>query len=251
MFKTGYDTLTKTIANRLSATNLRLNTVVDTIEWHRVVDQNHEAPVVLKLSDGTRILSDCVIITSSLGYLKDNYKTMFVPPLPQPFSQAIENLGYGLINKVFLDFGKAWWKRDTQGFQFLWADCQSETPNGTTVASWTRDLTGFDVLPDREGVLLGWIGGQGAYTIETLSEHQVAADCENLLKQYLNLDTIPPVKKCLRTKWNSNPYARGSYSYIPTRCDDKGITPAILAEPIWSKVLENSGTKVYEICHGR
>ncbi|XP_031842850.1 uncharacterized protein LOC116431479 [Nomia melanderi] len=243
LFKNGYSSLTNTIASRLSAANLRLNTIVDSVEWHRVVDKNHEAPVVLKLSDGTRILSDCVIITSSLGYLKDNHKAMFVPPLPQPFSQAIENLGYGLINKVFLDFGKAWWKRDTKGFQFLWADCQSETPNGTTEASWARDLTGFDVLPDRDGVLLGWVGGRGAYTIETLTEQQVAADCESLLKQFLNLDSIPPVKRCLRTKWNSNPYARGSYSYIPTRCDDKGITPAILAEPIWSKVSGNSGSK--------
>lgn len=74
-----------------------------------------------------------------------------------------------------------------------------------------------------------------------MSEQDVATDCENLLKQFLNLDSIPPVKKCLRTKWNSNPHARGSYSYIPTRCDDCGITPGVLAEPIWSKVSGKRG----------
>lgn len=224
--------------------NLRLNTAVDSIEWHWVIDKDLEAPVVLKLSDNTRILSDCVIVTSSLGYLKDNYKTMFVPALPQSFNQAIENLGFGLINKVFLDFGKAWWSSDTKGFQFLWPEDKLEIMNGTAETLWTRDLTGFDILPDREGVLLGWVGGHGARIIETMSEQDVATDCENLLKQFLNLDSIPPVKKCLRTKWNSNPHARGSYSYIPTRCDDCGITPGVLAEPIWSKVSGKRGNNV-------
>ncbi|XP_076295193.1 spermine oxidase-like [Lasioglossum baleicum] len=168
---------------------------------------------------------------------------MFVPALPQSFSQAIENLGFGLINKVFLDFGEAWWSSDTKGFQFLWPERKPEIMNGATEPSWIRDLTGFDILPDREGVLLGWVGGHGARIIETLSEQQVAADCENLLKQFLNIDSIPPVKKCFRTKWNSNPYARGSYSYIPTRCDDIGITPGSLAEPIWRKVAGNRGNK--------
>ncbi|XP_076651138.1 spermine oxidase isoform X2 [Halictus rubicundus] len=243
LFRNGYHSLTKIMMNGINKENLRLNTAVDSIEWHWVVDKDLEAPVVLKLSDNTRILSDCVIVTSSLGYLKDNYKTMFVPALPQSFSQVIENLGFGLINKVFLDFGEAWWNGDTKGFQFLWPEGKPEIMNGTTEPSWIRDLTGFDILPDREGVLLGWVGGHGARIIETLSEQQVAADCENLLKQFLNLDSIPPVKKCLRTKWNSNTYARGSYSYIPTRCDDSGITPGALAEPIWSKVSGNRGNK--------
>ncbi|XP_015439431.1 PREDICTED: spermine oxidase-like [Dufourea novaeangliae] len=244
LFKLGYDSLTKLIADGLNAKNLRLNTTVDCIEWRRVVDKHVVAPVVLNLSDNTRILSDCVIITSSLGYLKDNYKTMFVPPLPQFVGQAIENLGFGLINKIFLDFGKAWWKRDTKGFQFLWPENTSGTSsNGKAQTSWTRDLTGFDVLPDSDGVLLGWVGGCGAYIVETLSEQQIAADCERLLKQYLKIDAIPPVIKCLRTKWYSNPYIRGSYSHIPTRCDDKGITPATLAEPICSKVIGNHSSQ--------
>ncbi|XP_078033301.1 uncharacterized protein LOC144468047 isoform X2 [Augochlora pura] len=243
LFRNGYHTLTKIVASDIHKQNLRLNTIVESIEWHRVIDKNLEAPVILKLSDNTRILCNCVIVTSSLGYLKDNYKAMFMPTLPQSISQAIEYLGFGLINKVFLDFGKAWWNDDTQGFQFLWPDIKSETMKVATETTWTRDLTGFDVLPDREGVLLGWVGGHGAYIIETLSEQQVAADCEKLLKQFLNLDSIPPVKKCIRTKWNSNPYARGSYSHIPTRCDDIGITPAVLAEPIWSKISSNRSSK--------
>lgn len=212
--------------------NLFLNTSVDSIEWQQVIDNDFNSPLIINISNNTRILADCVIITCSLGYLKENYKKMFIPPLPNLFSQAIECLGFDLINKVFLDFGVPWWKPGTKGFQLLWKEGVFCNKN---LAIWTRDLTGFDVLPNHEGVLLGWVGGRGAYIIETLSEQQVATDCENLLKHYLRFDKIPPVKKCLRTRWNANKYVRGSYSHITTRCDANGITPHSLAEAIWGK----------------
>lgn len=216
---------------------------MESIEWRRVIDNDFDPPLVLTLSDNTRILADCVIVTCSLGYLKENQKNMFNPPLPVQFSQAIEDLGFGLINKIFLDFGIPWWKPGTKGFQFLWKESKSVSSN-ESLAAWTRDLTGFDVLPDHEGVLLGWIGGRGAYIVETLNEQQVATDCENLLKHYLKLDNIFPVKRCLRTQWNSNKYIRGSYSHITTKSDDSGITPNVLSQPVWGKVKQESCSKV-------
>ncbi|XP_034193646.2 uncharacterized protein LOC117610410 [Osmia lignaria lignaria] len=241
-FKSGYGSLTKLIANGLNGKNLLLNTSVESIEWQPVVDNDFDPPLVLTLSDNTRILADCVIVTCSLGYLKENQKNMFNPPLPIQFSQGIENLGFGLINKIFLDFGVPWWKPGTKGFQLLWKESKLVSSN-ETLAAWTRDLTGFDVLPDHEGVLLGWIGGRGAYIVETLSEQQVATDCENLLKHYLKLDNIFPVKRCFRTQWNANKYIRGSYSHITTKCDDNGITPNILSQPVWGKVMQENCSK--------
>lgn len=237
-FKTCYKTLPKLIADGLSKRNLRLNTSVESIEWQQTT--SNDPFLVLNLSDNTRILADCVIVTCSLGYLKENYKRTFVPSLPTRYREAIERLGFGLINKIFLDFDVPWWKPGTKGFQFLWK--QDRTCNNK-LAAWTRDLTGFDVLPNHEGVLLGWISGRGAYIIETLSEQQIATDCENLLKHYLKLDKIPPVQRCFRTQWYSNKYVRGSYSHITTKCDANGITPKNLSKPIWGKRVEESGSK--------
>ncbi|XP_076302846.1 spermine oxidase-like [Lasioglossum baleicum] len=169
-----------------------------------------------------------------------NYKAMFIPPLPTPFSQGIECLGFGLINKIFLDFGVPWWKPGTKGFQLLRKEGRFSNKE---LAIWTRDLTGFDIQPNHEAVLLGWVGGRGAYIVETLSEQQVATDCENLLKHYLKLDKISPIKRCLRTRWNANKYIRGSYSHITTRCDANGITPGCLSEPIWGKAIGEHHSK--------
>lgn len=221
--------------------NLHLNTSVDSIEWQQIIDNNVNSPLVLNVSKNTRIFADCAIITCSLGYLKENYKAMFIPPLPTPFSQGIECLGFGLINKIFLDFGVPWWKPGTKGFQLLRKEGRFSNKE---LAIWTRDLTGFDIQPNHEAVLLGWVGGRGAYIVETLSEQQVATDCENLLKHYLKLDKISPIKRCLRTRWNANKYIRGSYSHITTRCDANGITPGCLSEPIWGKAIGEHHSKV-------
>lgn len=245
LFRAGYNSVTKLLADGLSGKNLRLNTSVDSIKWQRViVAKDHCSPVLLNLSDNTRILADCVIITSSLGYLKENYKKMFAPPLPSSFGQAIESLGFGLINKIFLDFGTPWWKPGTKGFQLLWERNNRSDSIFCSKTLWTRDLTGFDVLPNHEGVLLGWVGGRGAYIVETLSEQQVANDCTSLLKRYLKLDKLPPVKRCLRTQWHTNSYVRGSYSHISTKCNENGISPATLAVPVWSKIIGNYSSKV-------
>lgn len=173
---------------------------------------------------------------------------MFVPTLPAFFTQTIECLGFGLINKIFLDFGIPWWNMNTKGFQFLWKE-RSGMFRNNTLAAWIGDLTGFDVLPNHEGVLLGWVGGQGAYIIETLSEQQVANDCENLLRYYLKSDKIPPVKRCLRTQWHANKYVRGSYSHISTRCDNNEVTPVKLAEPIWGRKVRNHSIKVGKLIY--
>lgn len=192
-------------------------------------------------SDGTQIFADAVIVTCSLGYLKENHKKIFQPPLPDVISAAIENLGFGSINKIFLDFGEqAWWKPGTKGFQLLW----HRDNDLRFLPEWARDLTGFEVLANHPAVLVGWVGGSGACTIESLSEDTIARDCMNLLTHYLKRHDIPSVKKCIRTKWNENKYVRGGYSHITKSCDVNKITPSTLAEPVWATVSWNSTKQV-------
>ncbi|KAK2585863.1 hypothetical protein KPH14_010457 [Odynerus spinipes] len=247
-FKAGYSSISKIIADNLNASNLHLNTAVEIIEWQQNINVTEsERPITLTLSDKSQIRTKCVIITCSLGYLKENYQNIFMPPLPCHYALGIDCLGFGLINKIFLDFGNAWWKSGTKGFQFIWNQKNINVFSEIPLATWTKDLTGFDVLQDCQGVLLGWVGGQGAYMIETLSEEEVATDCLNLLKYYLKVDNIPMVKKCIRTQWNANEYVRGSYSHISVNCDRSKVTPATLAEPIWGTVTQKNYTEIVPI----
>lgn len=65
---------------------------------------------------------------------------------------------------------------------------------------WLRFLSGFDVLANPKGVLLGWIGGEGAVTMETLTEGEIANDCTMILRNCMRRRDIPLPDKVFRLK---------------------------------------------------
>lgn len=191
-----------------------------------------------------------MIITSSLGFLKDHHDKLFEPELPTHMVQAIGCMGFGMINKVFLEFTEPWWESDTKGFQFLWKvknESQNDAFNkeeNSNLASWTHDLTGFDILKDHPALLLGWIGRKGAQVIETLSEHQVIQDCAQMFRHFLKNESVPEASRCFKTCWSNNQFVRGGYCHITKKCDINGVSPATLAEPVWGKNLSNKKNEV-------
>ncbi|XP_043460908.1 spermine oxidase-like [Leptopilina heterotoma] len=245
IFKSSYSSITKIIADNLNKNSLRLNSPVEKVEWcEELRNEENFKSILVTLNDNKKIYANCVIITCSLGFLKENYQRMFHPPLPNYLSRGIECLGFGLINKIFLEFNEIWWKRGTRGFQFIWRRDNEEFPSSGKLPTWTKDLTGFDILKDeKNGIFLGWIGGRGAHIIETLSEQQIAEDCLQLLKFFLKNNNIPFPRRCLRTRWYDNKFVRGAYSHITTKCDNNGVSCGILSEPVWGFVSNNHGTK--------
>jgi len=227
------------LVDNLNKQNMRLATPVETIHWRNFVDSEKDHAITVTTSEGAQIFANAVIVTCSLGYLKENYQKMFQPSLPKHLNDAIENLGFDTINKIFLDFGEPWWQTDVKGFQLLWREdtnhCWPE---------WTKDLTGFDVLPTQRATLIAWVGGQGARIIENLSEKTVAQDCVKLLSHYLSNYDIPPVTKCTRTRWYGNKYVRGGYSHIMKNCEKDNISPKTLAEPVWAITSRNDVKEV-------
>lgn len=225
------------IAGELAQENLRLNSPVKKIEWNEQVNLDVSKPIVVTIQGNKKILANCVIVTCSLGFLKENHDKLFNPTLPMRLTTAIQSLGFGMINKVFLDFDQPWWEPHTKGFQFLWTE-ENEARNNDQerdrLAVWTRDLTGFDVLAGHRAVLLGWIGGKGARIIETLSDQQIIQDSAKLFRYFLKNNDVPDAGKCSRSRWASNPFVRGGYSHIAKQCDIGGVSPNTLAEPIWA-----------------
>ena len=56
---------------------------------------------------------------------------------------------------------------------------------------WLRDVTGFDVIPALEGVLLGWVGGKGAQLVEEMMEDEIGQHCTELLRKFTHNKDIP------------------------------------------------------------
>lgn len=74
--------------------DIRLSTRVTSI-------QTSNNSVQLFTEAGETLNYDEVVMTAPLGWLKLN-KGLFLPPLPARFSQAIDAIGYGCLEKVCL-----------------------------------------------------------------------------------------------------------------------------------------------------
>nr|CAD7427041.1 unnamed protein product [Timema monikensis] len=245
-FKHGYSSLVQSLADDLPSGMLRLNCPVEMVDWQGVsigddelkslskklngADSHpDEHPVSVTCCDGSQFVAHHVILTCSLGYLKENHRTMFRPNLPTTMVRAIEDMGFDTINKIFLVYKDPWWSSDIRGFQLIWSRHSAEHESW----SWVRDLTGFDVSPNHRAVLLGWIGGRGAEVMEDLSEEEVGQHCTQLLKRFTQRSNIPLPSQIIRSRWRSNQFIRGGYSNTTSACDVSTSGPSSLAEPVF------------------
>lgn len=123
--KYGYAKLIEYLSSQIPKENLKLNQMVEKIDW----SESNEDKRPIKLScvsmlnhQRTTYTSDYVLCTASLGFLKKHYHTLFEPNLPLSKARAIENLGYGLVNKIFVCFDKPVLKKDYDGLKIFWRD---------------------------------------------------------------------------------------------------------------------------------
>ena len=81
-------------------------------------------------TEGGEIFSaQYVVISLPLGVLKSTHSTLFSPELPKQKIEIIEQLQFGVMNKIFLSFDQIFWDQDEPGIQFI------KTDLGKTVSS--------------------------------------------------------------------------------------------------------------------
>ncbi|KAI6854007.1 hypothetical protein D0864_04597 [Hortaea werneckii] len=94
--------------------NIRLNTKVSRIRSADGRGQDVSSPTI-ELENGESEEFDEVVVTSPLGYLKRKHEKMFDPPLPPRLREAIESIGYGRLDKVYITFPTAFWDETGDG----------------------------------------------------------------------------------------------------------------------------------------
>lgn len=203
-FKNGFGSLVNCLINDLNDKSILYNKEVIEIQIHdnRIEPNNNdveyqhnrnEANISVKCADGSIYTADHVLVTFSLGVLKAN-KDLFQPHLPLQIRLAIESIGFETINKIFLEFESAWWN-DSDGIQFIYRQNDDIDKNQKNNFSWTRYITGFDVMkPNYPNVLLGWVGGNGAIEMEKLSDAEIINDCVELLTKFTNINVPYPIR---------------------------------------------------------
>lgn len=140
-----------------------------------------------------------VIVTLPLGVLKAG-DVAFNPPLPAPQQQAIAALGMGVLNKCCLRFDRPFWPRSVDWLEHIPAER----------GRWTEWVS-FERAAQRP-VLMGFHAGTVARDMEAWTDAQVVSSAMDTLRQAYG-QRIPEPQSVQITRWHSDPWARGSYSF--------------------------------------
>ncbi|XP_064631276.1 spermine oxidase-like [Lineus longissimus] len=237
---TGYRPILELILAKIPKEAILLNKPVEHILWHEgeTPCTNASQPVTLQCKDGGTFSADHVIVTASAGFLKQNANSMFHPPLPKRKMDALKGIGFGTVDKIFLEFEKPFWEEHCDGMHFVWSgdepfqlDCIDAEQD--VDREWYKSLLGFQTVTNHPNILLGWIAGTAARQMESCSDDMVLKVSMAVLRRFTGNPDIPQPVKFFRTNWHSNPYVCGSYSYLSVAGHTTDF--ATLAEPLPSK----------------
>ncbi|XP_029157488.1 spermine oxidase-like [Nylanderia fulva] len=180
---------------------------VSCIRWGAV---NEACPrAVVKCRDGEEFPADYVIVTVSLGVLKHQHAKMFLPGLPAEKVEAINKLGYGHVNKIFLEYARPFWVWREGSINLAWS--AEELANR---CDWVKGVVNVEELPNSQHVLCAWVCGREATDMELCSDEEVVESMTALLRQFTGDTTLPYPANILRTKWCMDQYFAGAYSYM-------------------------------------
>lgn len=176
----------------------------------------------------------------------------FVPPLPAEKRQSIENLGFGILNKVALFYDKPFWdsNADYIGTPFHQTKCLLAGYASQNRGEYYLFVNMYKLI----GVpaLVAVITGQAAIDVESKPSKAVLASIHAVMKtvrlvlcfsnksrsmvpklpnrqgQVICFESV--IYELVITRWRSDPFACGSYSYVATGSSGKDYD--ILGQPV-------------------
>ncbi|MBT4175493.1 MAG: NAD(P)-binding protein [Thaumarchaeota archaeon] len=208
IFPGGYVQIFDTLDDDL---NIKLEHVVSKVTYD---DQG----VIVTTNKGD-FNSKYVISTLPMGVLKSG-DVEFSPSLPADKQKAIERIGMGAMNKLYLLFDDMFWD-DVTLINYV-------SPDGSPMWEF------FNLNGLGKPILLGFTAGDHSRQLEQLSDDEIIADAMSVIQKMYGDETLEPVDY-VRTKWSSDPYSKGAYSYTGVGGTEADYTA--LAKPVMNRVF--------------
>jgi len=229
IFPDGYDVFARTLARGL---DVRLGQIVHTIEWRADelrtdewrTDERHADDAVTVHTQDAVFRARQAIVTVPLGVLKTG-AIRFDPALPAPVSDLVDRIGMGVFDKVFLQFPERFWQPGAYAIRLHGA-------GGWPWHSW-YDVSVVSGTP----MLLTFAAGPWGRKMEQMADGEVVASVLDALHTMYG-DAVPEPTGTWITRWGQDPFALGSYSYLPVGVHNEERDG--LAEPIGG-VLQLAG----------
>ncbi|KAL2129707.1 hypothetical protein VTI74DRAFT_7424 [Chaetomium olivicolor] len=171
-----------------------------------------DGPATVGCEDGTTIEADFVVSTIPLGVLKHG-NVKFEPPLPSWKSDAIDRLGFGVLNKVILVYKEAFWDEDRDIFGVLRNPTNRHSLEQKDYASQRGRFFQWFNVTKTSGmpVLIALMAGDAGFDTEQTCNDDLVREATEILRSVYGSRVPHPVEAVV-TRWASDKFARGSYS---------------------------------------
>jgi monoamine oxidase len=175
---------------------IELNSIVTRIDTNSIVR--------IYTEDGRIFLCKYVLVTIPLGCLKE-HSIEFIPNLPEWKQNAIDAMGMGLSDKIFLQFPFVFWDAK-------WPSIFCTSPRFRFILC----------QPDVCMILIKTMA-KFALEIEEKNEQETIDEVMSLLRSIFPDKNVPDPTRFLITKWNQDRFAKGSYSYFAVGTDNQTL----------------------------
>ena len=188
---------------------------------HPVAEIDHTGDeVAVTTGTGTVFEADRVIVTVPLGVLKAG-DISFVPSLPPDKQAAIDALAMGVLNRTSLLFDDVFWAPDVEWIGYL-----SEQKG-----EWSETLNLYPY--QQQPVLAMFNAGSFGAEVEQYSDDELTGRAVAALRAIFG--DVPDPVDSVSTRWVSDPWTKGSYSYVPAGASFENYR--VMARPAGERVF--------------
>ncbi|KAF4348868.1 hypothetical protein G4B88_027481 [Cannabis sativa] len=204
MIKGGYSTVFESLAEGLP---IHLNHIVTDVSYSRKVSEVLDgqcSKVKVTTSSGSEFFADSVLITVPLGCLKQE-TIKFSPPLPQWKHASVQRLGFGVLNKVVLEFSDVFWD---DSVDYFGVTAEETNQRGQCFMFWSiRKTVGAPVL-------IALVVGKAAIDGQNMSSSDHVKQTVAVLRKLFGEESVPDPVASVVTNWGRDPFSYGAYSYV-------------------------------------
>jgi monoamine oxidase len=168
-----------------------------------------------------KIMSDFVVSAVPLGILKasvqddiNESKIVFHPPLPFIKIDAIKSVGFGLLNKAFLQFPFDFWTRDDilASDQTQFGNASGINPHLYMFLDVGKAL--YPTAKKKPAILMTLISGKEAVACEEMILGDFIKQIMTTLRTLFSKIEVPDPIAYNVSRWGSDKFARGSYTFL-------------------------------------
>lgn len=194
--KLGYPGMLERLTEGL---DVRLETMVQAIDY-----RSDDIKVIT--SGGTYSCDHC-IVTLPLGVLKSG-SVQFDPDLSRLKKDSIQRMGFGVYEKLVMEFDKFRWPRAIQRFNYIPDRASRHEPLCSVWLNWGYYCG--------KPIIMTYNKGRGATTLNQLSDEDLLERALGVMGKIFRTSGfgagIRPLRY-VRTSWEADPFSRGSVSF--------------------------------------